>query len=580
MPIVAKDFTVSFRRNQPTLANISLAIEDGEFVLVLGSSGSGKSVFALTLNGIIPQVIPAYVSGSLEINGLDACRTPVSQMATRVGLVFQDPDAQLVSMYVEDEIVFGPENICLSREEIGRRLQYALDMVGMQAFKNVHTWSLSGGQKQRVAIGSVLAMKPAVLVLDEPTSNLDPAGTRSVFELLARLRRETEITIIAIDHKIDDMIPDVDRVLVFDKGQIVVNGSPREVLAEHGQRLLEMGINLPMVSEVALEARRRGYYIPGDKLPLTVSEAVETLSPGQTAVGQVDPVSQPERVGREAACPPVIAFEGVAFSYPERPPALRDVDLELYPRELVAIVGQNGAGKTTLTKLIVGLLKASQGRVSLFGEDVSRMPIARLTEKVGYVFQYPDNQLVTDTVFDEVAFSMRIRSFPEKEVTRKVEEVLELVALSHQRKRHPLTLSMGEKRRLSVATMLVLDQDVLILDEPTMGMDWGHVRSVMEICRSLREAGKTILVVTHDMRVVAEWADRVVAMAEGQVQLVDTPQRFFRNREVLQRTHLAQPPICSLRACTPREDGLCQSCVDDFLAALLARCQRRMESMP
>lgn len=564
MSIVAENFTVSIRKDQPILSELNLQIEDGELVVVLGTSGSGKSFFSLCLNGIVPQLIPARVSGSLTVNGHNPSEKPVSEMATDVGIVFQDPDAQLIAMHVEDEIVFGPENLLMEREEISERLRYSLDMVEMWDLKDVHTWALSGGQKQRVAIGSVLSMQPSILVLDEPTSNLDPEGTRSIFNLLARLRTETNMTIIAIEHKLDELIDYVDRLLVLHEGKIIVNGPPREMLAEHGRMMMQRGINLPQVTELALRARWQGLPMLNGNLPLTEEEANRTLPVAHFTSRPPAPNGDNGEM-----VTPIIRFQDVWFNYPGRPPALKEIDLDIYPGEVMAIVGQNGAGKTTLTKLIVGLLKATRGSVALKGEEITRMPIERLTEKVGYVFQYPDNQLVTDTVFDEVAFSMRIRGMDEEKVTAKVEEVLQNMELADLAKRHPLTLSMGEKRRLSVATMLVLDQEVLILDEPTMGMDWGHIKTIMRLCRTLQEQGRTIIMVTHDMRVVGEWADRVIAMSDGQIILDNDPRAFFLDVEGLEATRLTQLPICPWRDCRLDPGARCQTCSQDFLDALL-----------
>ena len=561
MPITARNLTVGFTKDQPILSDVSLDIADGEFVLVLGTSGSGKSMLALTLNGSIPQVIPVHWSGSLAVNGLDVTTTPVSEMATHVGLVFQDPDAQLIAMFVEDEVVFGPENLRFEREEIARRLAYSLDMVDMAEFRRITTWNLSGGQKQRVAISSVLSMQPSILVLDEPTSNLDPEGTRAVFKLLAKLHYDERKTIIAIEHKVDDLIEHVDRLLVFDQGRVVVNGPPREAIAEHGEVLMGLGINVPQISELALHARRRGLSMANGHFPITAAEAMARW-----------PIARREAAPAGAASParpaPIVRFENVSFNYRNRPPALRDVSLSIYPGEFVAIVGQNGAGKTTLTKLLAGLLRPTRGMVTLDGADISRLKIDQLTEKVGYVFQYPDNQLVTDTVYDEVAFSMRIRKMDEGEVKARVDEVLATVEMTRFADRHPLTLSMGEKRRLSVATMLVLDQKILILDEPTMGMDWGHILAVMRICRELQRQGRTIIMVTHDMRVVADWADRVVAMSLGQIVLDSQPRDFFLDEAGLQATRLAQLPICPWRDCRHDASARCATCARDMQTIL------------
>lgn len=579
LAIVAENYSVNFGAKLPVLTDVSLTIEDGEFVIMLGPSGSGKSIFGMCLNGIVPQLIPAHVSGTLTVNGLDPAQTSVSEMATQVGLVFQDPDSQLVSMYVEDEIVFGPENLLFPREEIGQRLDFSLEMVGMKDFKDVYTWGLSGGQKQRVAIGSVLSMRPKVLVLDEPTSNLDPEGTRSIFDVLVRLRRETDMTVIAIEHKLDELIEFADRLLVFNKGSLILNGPPQQIIAEHGRALVVQGVNLPQVSEMVLRGQWAGVTLPSGRLPLTRMQAADILPITAVKATSAAPPDDSRAAAPRAqkapswarAAEPIIRFSNVSFSYPDRAPALREVTLDIYPGELLAIVGQNGAGKTTLTKLIIGLLKATKGVVTLFGEDISKMSIDRLTEKVGYVFQYPDNQLVTDTVYDEVAFSMRIRNMPEDVIKAKVDHVLETVELNNVLHRHPLTLSMGEKRRLSVATMLVLDQDVLILDEPTMGMDWGHVSSIMQICDRLREDGRAIIMVTHDMRVVADWADRVVAMSKAEVVLDAEPRAFFLNEEVLAKTSLSQLPVCPWRACHHDPSARCRTCGADFLDILIAQ---------
>lgn len=559
MPINANELTVEIEPNRPLLSNVSLRIEDGEFVLILGPSGSGKSIFGLCLNGIIPSMIPAHYTGSLLVDDLEAGQTPVSTMSTRVGIVFQDPDAQLVTMHVEDEIVFGPENLRLSRSEIAHNLEHALHLVGMQDFRHAHTFALSGGQKQRVAIGSVLAMRPSVLVLDEPTSNLDPEGTRAVFEILARLRREKQTTIIAIEHKVDELIEHVDRLVVFDRGHIIANGPPREVLALHGEMLAERGVGIPQIAELALSARRKGLCLRNEDLPITVSEMQKKWP--------IEPLLRPAKnvPANATSKETIVRFENVAFDYPNRSAILRNMDLSISRGELVALVGRNGAGKSTLTKLVVGLLEATHGRVLLEGKDVLRLRAEHLSEKVGYVFQYPDTQLMTDTVFDEVAFSLRIRKLPEAVIAAKVAQVLEEVELVHLESRHPLTLSMGEKRRLSVATVLVLDPQMLILDEPTMGMDSGHISSIMTICEKLVSKGRAVLMVTHDMRVVAQWATRVIALAEGQILLDGAPRDFFLSESSLRATGLSQLSICPWRRCANDQQASCRTCPKDVL---------------
>jgi energy-coupling factor transport system ATP-binding protein len=312
VPIIANKLTVEMEPNRPLISDVSLRIEDGEFVLILGPSGSGKSIFGLCLNGIIPQLIPAHYTGTLMVDEFEAGQTPVSTMSTRVGIVFQDPDAQLVTMHVEDEIVFGPENLRLPRSEIAHDLERALQLVGMHDHRHAHTFTLSGGQKQRVAIGSVLAMRPSVLVLDEPTSNLDPEGTRAVFDILAHLRREKRTTIIAIEHKVDALMEHVDRIVVFDRGRIIANGPPRDVLARHGGMLEQRGVGIPHVSELALSARRKGLFVRDEELPITSSEGQKKWP--------IEPLLRPAKNAPAAACSkePIVRFENVAFDYPNR----------------------------------------------------------------------------------------------------------------------------------------------------------------------------------------------------------------------------------------------------------------------
>ncbi|ATW25855.1 hypothetical protein DCMF_14730 [Candidatus Formimonas warabiya] len=525
------------------LNGLNLQISPGEFILVLGPSGCGKSIFGLCFNGIIPQVMNARCyKGEVLINGKNPFSTPIAQMATEVGLVFQDPDAQLCCMCVEDEIVFGMENLLMPKELIRDRLDNSLNMVNLQEYKDAYTWGLSGGQKQRLAIASVLAMEPKVLVLDEPTSNLDPQGANEVITILKRIREEKEnISIIAIDHKVDELISVVDRLIIFDQGNAILDGKPREILKEHGYALRDLGVNLPQMADLFLDLPEE-IRSTAKEFPLTIDEVTEVLTPFKNQLEEAENIT-----GMIKCQIPLVKIKDVMAGYPQRKDVLKDVNLEINRGDFLAIIGQNGSGKTTLTKLLIGLQQPYRGTITIHDQNIEKMDIAHLTEKVGYVFQYPDNQLITDTVYDEVAYSLRLRKTPEEKVNEMVNYALDTVGLSKTlMKRHPLTLSMGEKRRLSIATMLTLDQDLLILDEPTMGLDWGVLSSIMNLCAELNKAGKTIIYVTHDMRCVAEWASRVVVIDEGRIWFDGHPGEYFSLQELQNKTLLGKPSICRL----------------------------------
>jgi len=534
-------FTCWYDRSlAPALRDINLEIHAGEFILLLGPSGAGKTTLGLALNGIIPHV-QGFVEGRVTVDGLDVSKSNVSTLASRVGLVFQDVESQLVMVNVLDEVAFGPENLMVPGDEVRRRADEALDFVGIKDLSNRFVFELSGGQKQKVAVASVLSMRPLVMFPDEPTANLDPRSSREVFDLIGRLRKDH--TIIVFDNKIDDLAGMVTRVVVMEAGAVLFDGPPRQLFEEHGEDLVRRhGLWIPQASEIELEMRRRGQP-PAAVFPLNVDEAVDEYCKREYGPLSQVPTRALETRGLGA---PYIQVDRLAHTYTAGVTAIRDVSLEIRRGERVAIVGPNGSGKTTLVKHFVGLLKPSGGTVTVNGRDTRRATTHDLTREIGFVFQYPEHQFVTDTVEAELGFSLRVVGVPEAEIAQRVREQMRIFKLEGFEARHPYSLSGGEKRRLSVATVLIARPQVLILDEPTYGQDKANTESMMaSLFEASVETGAalTLLLVTHDMKLVATYAERVIVMRRGDVAFDGPVGDVFRDGQLLEDANLEDPPV-------------------------------------
>lgn len=544
-PIIRiRDFSCWYDEDgPPILKHIDLEVESNQLVLLLGPSGVGKTALGLCLTGILPHVAGA-VEGMLEVDGLDVPHSSVAEAAFKVGMVFQDIESMLAMLYVHDEVAFGPENLMLPRDEVVRRVEEALRIVGLGPMEDRFVFELSGGQKQKVAIASVLAMRPPVLFLDEPVANLDPRSSREVLELVARLAADH--TILLFDHRVDAICHLADRVVVLGpEGTFVADGEPREVFRSSGRRLVEeLGIWVPQMAEVGMYLSARGA-VSDDRLALTVDEGAQLY--GDLDLNGSRPVAseKPEAQGTE----PVIQVEHVSYRYPAGLQASKDVSFDIHPGELVALVGPNGSGKTTLAKQMVGLLRPDSGRVIVAGRDTARTSTTELVKKVGFVFQYPEHQFVRDTVWDEVAFSLDVRGVPREEVEYEVARELDFFGLSGLEKRVPTSLSGGEKRRLSVATMLISQPEILVLDEPTYGQDRANTDRMMEgLFRSVAEGGATptIILVTHDMKLVAQYAERALVMRGGQLAYDGPLEQLFERPDLEFWANLEDPPIMRL----------------------------------
>lgn len=517
---------------------------------MLGPSGSGKSTLTLCLDGLIPHVVEGDFSGSVTVAGLVTKDSPLHVLAQEAGLVFQDPDAQFCTLTVEDEIAFGLENLRRSPEEIEAAIDQSLASVGLDGYRERQLNALSGGEKQRVALAAVLAMGPRVLVLDEPSANLDPQATSELFDLLRRLAHDGRHTIVIIEHKLDEIIDWVGSVLVLAPGGGVLYwGDPRTAFYQEGAALSAAGVWRPQTVELVSALREAGWDVPGS--PLSVDETVAALAatPGLAEkLGRAVPVVSGVATGSEA----LLSVTGLSYRYPGGPPghaALADVSLTVQRGAFLAIAGANGAGKSTLASLLTGVLEPLRGTVRLEGEDITAMSAAALSERVGYVFQNPEHQFVGDTVLGELAFSLSPKAGRKGarhltvEQRQKAEAWLERIGLLALAEANPFTLSHGQKRRLSVAAMLIRGQSVLLLDEPTLGQDEEQSARLLAMMQEFRAAGGTVAMITHDMRLVAECADSLVVLAEGRVVYAGIPAGFFSRPALVAAAGLAVPAL-------------------------------------
>ncbi|KAF5411927.1 MAG: energy-coupling factor transporter ATPase [Euryarchaeota archaeon] len=546
---------------EPTLRDINLHIDDGEFVLLLGASGCGKSTLIQCLNGLVPKVANGNLEGEIVINGKNLRNYKVHQMASDVGIIFQNPDTQLFSLTVGKDVAFGPENLGMPKEEILKRMDVAMRIVGIDEMRNRFIFTLSGGEKQRVAIAGTLAMEPHVMVLDEPTSDLDPAGTGDVLALVRRLNREKDMTIILIEHKIDEVVHLTDRVVVMDRGEIIMDGTPEEIFDHKYDQLKSIGISLPQLSEIS-HAMKNGFGDFGGDVPTFMSyETILTRlchllrkrpenlarfarlhvqSPQPTASAHTA-ASAPT-----AAAKPGIVIKNLTHTFDDGTVGLDDINLTIPERDFVALIGHNGAGKTTLVSHLIGLLRPEAGTIVINGGDISKMPVAAIARKVGYLFQNPDNQIFTDSVIQELAFGLKNIGLHEDAIEERVNMAIAMMELEEFRERHPHSLSRGQRQRLAVASILAMEPEIIVLDEPTTGQDWGHVNKFLRQIRHLNELGKTIILITHDMNLVAGYARRTVVMDKGKIVLDGDTRSVFSKPEILEKTGITLPIITRL----------------------------------
>lgn len=522
-----------------TPADVSFDVRPGDVVLVLGPSGSGKSTLALALDGLIPHDVPATVTGRIDVAGTDAAGASVAELSRTVAMVFQDPDAQIVTGTLFDEVCFGPENLLVPESEVRRRAEAALSRMGLWERRNDNPDTLSGGGKQRLAIAAALAMGSPVLVLDEPTANLDPAGVEDVYAALAEVVAAGDRAVVLVEHNLDQAVGFASRVVVLDNaGRLIADGETDAVLRERAAEFHDLGVWLPTATLAALRLRAAGYAL--DPLPLTPAALRASLAahpPLSAREAERPAPAAATRASEPAAV--VVATHGLDVVRGARA-VLRGIDLEIRAGEFVAVVGANGAGKTTLVQALAGVVPTKRGAVERAG-------------RVGFVFQNPEHQFVADTVRGELAHGLD----PDDP---RIDEMLERFGLAGHAASHPFLLSGGQKRRLSVGTALIggLGDDsayagrkrreptrVLALDEPTFGQDRARAEELLGLLARLHDDGTTIVVVTHDMQLVAEHATRVIVVDAGGIAADGTASAVFADAELLRRAGLRPPPLAA-----------------------------------
>ena len=531
------------------LHDIHLTVEQGECLALMGATGAGKTTLCLALVGIVPQFFGGELYGAVRVGGLDTLEHPVSVLARKVGMVFQDPETQLTATSVEYEVAFTLENLCVRPDEIRTRVHDALHAVGLAGLENKHPHELSGGQKQRLAIAAALALRPQVLVLDEPTSQLDPVGAAEVFALVRTLNRELGMTVVLASHHSEEVAEFADRVALLAEGRLVMV-APSAAFFREVECLARHQVRPPQVAEFFHCLQRRGLVL--DSLPVTLAEAVstyETVRPHLSFCPR-PPAHTPARHGAVR-----LTAENLVYTYADGTRALAGVTLDIRAGEYLAIVGQNGAGKTTLVRHFLGLLEPRAGSLALDGHRLQTFTISDMARHIGFVPQNPDTQLFAFSVAAEVGFALQQAGLLPVEVQRRVDLMLAAMHLTAWRDFHPFALSKGDRSQVVIAAVLAREPEILIFDEPTTGQDYQGALRILELTRRLHAAGKTVIVITHHLHLLPGFAERVLVLGQGRV-LLDAPlAEAYYQPEVLAATDLRAPQIVELAQVIAAREG-------------------------
>ena len=514
------------------LKDISFDIAKGEKVLILGPSGSGKSTLAQCLNGIIPNIHKGQAQGQVRIDGQDIFKQSIYDKSQLVSTVLQDPDGQFIGLTVAEDLAFALENDCADQSEMKDKVTLWAERLDLTSLLNHRPQDLSGGQKQRVSLAGVLIDESPILLFDEPLANLDPKSGQETIDLIDKIHKEVGATTIIIEHRLEDVLyRPVDRILLVNDGELLFNGSPDELLSS--TLLLENGIREPLYVTVL---RQLGFD----------TRSAQNLS--QLDALDLSDLALPDRVlkdKRDSSSDSILKVEGLSVSYGDNPAIIEDLSFSLKKGERLAIVGKNGAGKSTLAKALCGFVP-SQGKLTYKGQDISQDSIAERSERIGFVLQNP-NQMISQTmIFDEVALGLRLRGIEEAEVEERVHEVLKTCGLYSFRNWPISALSFGQKKRVTIASILVLKPEIIILDEPTAGQDYKTYTDIMNFLDSLQKQGHTIVMITHDMQLMLEYSDRCLVVVEGKIIADDNPVTILNQKDLLESANLKQTSLYTL----------------------------------
>ena len=528
-----KDFTFKYdAQAEPTLKSLNLPIEKGQKVLIVGPSGSGKSTIGQCLNGIIPNINHGEKSGQLTIAGKDAFDLSIYDKSHLVSTVLQDPDGQFIGLTVAEDLAFALENDCLPLAQMTDKINYWANKLDLTAFLDSRPQDLSGGQKQRVSLAGVLIDESPILLFDEPLANLDPKSGQETIELIDRIHQEGQTTTIIIEHRLEDVLyRQVDKVILINDGQTLFDGHPDDLLKTN--LLVENGIREPL------------YVTALKDLNVDVTKAEHLSDLSQLDLSEIT-VAGLSQSANTVPKDPILEVKRLKFSYQENQPILKDVSFAIHKGERIAIVGKNGAGKSTLAKALCQFIKPAAGDICCQGQSIMEDSIKERAEKIGYVLQNP-NQMISQTmIFDEVALGLRLRGISEQEIEQRVLETLKVCGLYEFRNWPISALSFGQKKRVTIASVLVMNPEIILLDEPTAGQDKKHYTEIMAFLNQLNKAGHTIIMITHDMQLMLEYSDRSIAISDGEIIADCTPVDLFSQVDILDRANLKKTSLFDL----------------------------------
>ena len=534
-----KDFNFKYKvQAKPTLKNINLTIYEGEKVLIVGPSGSGKSTLSNAINGLVPFKYEGEITGSLKINGKETKNLSISELSNMVGTVLQDPDSQFIGLTVGEDIAFKLENDCAPLNIMKEKVREAAKMVNIEEYLTYSPHRLSGGQKQRVSLGGVIAAESNILLFDEPLASLDPATGNLAIELIDRIKNESEKTVIIIEHRLEEVLHcNVDRIIVVNNGEIVSDCTPSELLCS--DILNKNGIREPLY----ITALKYAGCKIDDKLNPENINKINYERCRESLHKWFDSIDDSEIKNNEN---PILEIKDITFRYNSGREILKNVSFKINKGEMVSIIGRNGAGKSTISKLICGFYKPVSGSILFNGKDLKDATIKERAEKIGIVMQNPNQMIFKTMIFDEVAFGLRIRNYSEKEIKERVNNTLKICGLYEFRNWPVSALSFGQKKRVTIASILAINPEVIILDEPTAGQDFAHYTEIMEFLKELNEKGVTIIMITHDMHLMIEYTDRAIVLSNGKKLKDDLTADILTDADVIKEANLRETSLYTL----------------------------------
>jgi energy-coupling factor transport system ATP-binding protein len=519
-----------FSQAEPTLHDINLKIYEGEKVLIVGPSGSGKSTIGNCLNGLIPFSYKGEIEGNLKISGKETQEMNIFELSKKVGTVLQDADGQFIGLTVGEDVAFALENDCVPISQMKETVQEVSDIVDMGKLLKSSPFELSGGQKQRVSFAGVMVDDVDILLFDEPLANLDPATGKTAIDLIDRVWKESKKTVVIIEHRLEDVLyRDVDRIIVINDGRIVADMTPDELVA--ADVLPKLGIREPLYvtamkyADIKVTSQMRAGRID----TLDIAQIKEPLQ-------RWNRKQKKESAGKDRRL--ILEAEHLSFQYTKKRKILQDINFKIREGEMVSVVGTNGAGKSTLAKVICGFVTEDEGKLLYYGEDLKGQTIKERSQKIGFVMQNPNQMICKPMIYDEVALGLRIRQVPEEEIGAKVDKALQICGLAPYKKWPVSALSFGQKKRVTIASMLVMSPQILILDEPTAGQDYHHYTEIMEFLKSLNDQGVTIILITHDMHLMLEYTPHAIVISEGKKIGDASAVEILTNEDIAGRANL------------------------------------------